>query len=142
VRTEPCQVLRRRLARAAILATCCAHTFSLAQSDAAAIPFRPETQGLGSGAATASGIALVLLALAVIGLYLLRRNLTQGACALPTAETRLRCIASIRLPAHARVHVVAYRDREWLFVQSGDQLMRLAQLEAKMAEDTSFESRA
>lgn len=92
----------------------------LAAESGAAIPFRPEGNGLAQQAATAIGIALVLLALASGLLLALRRRLAPSASG--EGAGALRCIASLRLPPQTRVHVIAYRDSEWLMVQAGERL--------------------
>jgi hypothetical protein len=98
----------------------------LAAENLAAISFRPEGNGLAQQAATAIGIALVLLALASGLLLALRRRLVPAASTASGAGAgALRCIASLRLPPQTRVHVIAYRDREWLMVQAGDRLQCL-----------------
>lgn len=91
----------------------------------AAIPYRAEEAGLGMQAGLAYGSVVILLAVAVAGLVMLRKRFgARLPCAL-AADAGLRSIASLRLPQQTLVHVVAYRDREILFAQSGDKLLQL-----------------
>ena len=94
-----------------------------------AIPYRPEQPGLGLQAGLAYGSVVVLLALAVAGLVMLRKRLGARLPGALAAGAGLRCVASLRLPPHTLVHVVAYRDREILFAQSGDKLLQLSRFE-------------
>jgi len=91
------------------------------------IPYRADEAGLGLQAGLAYGSVVIVLGLAVGGLFMLRRRLAARLPgALPTGSG-LHSIASLRLPQQTLVHVVAYRDREILFAQSGDRLLRLGQ---------------
>lgn len=100
----------------------------LAQNTAAAIPYREDGAGLGQQAMTTGGITLLLLALAVAVLLAVRRKL--GTQLVHANVGGLRCAASIRLSAQTRVHVVLYRGQEYLLVQSGDSLLRIAEFES------------
>lgn len=92
----------------------------------AVIPYRAEEAGLGMQAALAYGSVVILLALAVVGLVMLRKRLGARLPGKLAADAGLRSIASLRLPQQTLVHVVAYRNREIVFAQSGDTLLELA----------------
>lgn len=113
---------------AAAMWTLLAGQACLAQGSGAAIPYREDGPGLAQQAASAGGIALLLLALAVALLLALRRRLA-GRLA-PAASGGLRCAASTSLSPHTRVHVLAYRGREYLLAQCGDSLLHIAQFDA------------
>lgn len=92
-----------------------------------AIPYRQEEAGLGMQVGLAYGSVVLLLALAVAGMFMLRKRLGARLPGALAASAGLRCVASLRLPSHTLVHVVAYRDREFLFAHSGDKLVQLGQ---------------
>lgn len=114
----------------AVIASCAllAGKPCLAQSAAAAIPYREDGAGLGQQAMMTGGIVLLLLALTVAVLLVVRRKL--GAQLAHANFGGLRCAASTRLSAQTRVHVVLYRGREYLLAQSGDSLLRIAEFES------------
>ncbi len=93
----------------------------------AAIPYRQEEAGLGMQVGLAYGSVVLLLALAIAGMVMLRKRLGTRLPGALAGSAGLRCVASLRLPPHTLVHVVAYRDREILFAQSGDRLLQLGQ---------------
>lgn len=119
-----CRRLSALIAACALLAS----KPGLAQSAAAAIPYREDGAALGQQAMTTGGIALLLLALAVAVLLAVRRKL--GTQLVHANSGGLRCTASTRLSAQTRVHVVLYRGREYLLAQSGDSLLRIAEFES------------
>jgi hypothetical protein len=90
-------------------------------------PYREDGAGLSQQEMTTAGVVLILLALAVAGLLALRRKL--GARLADSNSSGLHCAASTRLSAQTRVHVLAYRGREYLLAQCGDSLVRIAELE-------------
>lgn len=91
------------------------------------IPYRTDEAGLGLQAGLAYGGVVIVLGLAVAGLFMLRKRLAARVPGAFTPGSGLHSIASLRLPQQTLVHVVAYRDREILFAQSGDRLVRLGQ---------------
>jgi hypothetical protein len=91
------------------------------------IPYRPDQASFGLQAGLAYGTVVILLALAVAGMFMLRRRLAGRLSGALAPAAGLRSIASLRLPQQTLVHVIAYRDREILFAQSGDKLLRLGQ---------------
>ena len=111
---------RSTIVAAALLAD---HAFA---SDSS-IPYRPEPSGFGMQAGLAYGAVVLLLALAVGGMFLLRKRLGARLSGPFATAGGLRSVASLRLPQQTLVHVVAYRDREILFAQSGGNLLQLAQ---------------
>jgi len=90
------------------------------------IPYRPEPSGFGMQAGLAYGAVVLLLALAVGGMFLLRKRLGAPLSGPFATADGLRSVASLRLPQQTLVHVVAYRDREILFAQCGGELLQLA----------------
>lgn len=104
-------------------------------SDKGSIPFRPDDVGLGVQAGLAYGGVVLMLALAVAGMILLRKRLSARLPGAPVAGAGLRSISSLRLPQQTLLHVVAYRDREILFAQSGDKLLQLGEF-ARGADGT------
>lgn len=106
-------------ARWLLMPACVLAAKALAVDEAAAIPFRAADESLGRQAGLAIGVTLVLLALAATLLLALRRRFAATA---PARGDALRCIASLRLPPQTRVHLIAYRDREWLLVQAGERV--------------------
>ena len=98
-----------------------------AQASDGGIPYRTDEAGLGPQAGLAYGSVVIVLGLAVTGLFMLRRRLAARLPGALAPSSDLHSIASLRLPQQTLVHVVAYRDREILFAQSGDQLLRLGQ---------------
>ena len=91
------------------------------------IPYRTDEAGLGLQAGLAYGSVVIVLGLAVAGLFMLRKRLAARVPGVLAPGPGLHSIASLRLPQQTLVHVVAYRDREILFAQSGDRLLRLGQ---------------
>jgi hypothetical protein len=124
VRPEAAGRLACGLAVSCALMAC---RLSLAQNSVSPIPYREDGAGLSQQAMTTAGVVLILLALAVAGLLALRRKL--GARLADSNSSGLHCAASTRLSAQTRVHVLAYRGREYLLAQCGDSLVRIAELE-------------
>jgi hypothetical protein len=124
---------------AAMAANAAMAAHALAADETAAIPFRAADEALGRQAALAVGVTLLLLALASAALLALRRRF---AAARPPAESGgLRSIASLRLPPQTRIHVIAYRDREWLLIQAGDTLQCLPGDRARMESASTWDAR-
>ncbi len=98
-----------------------------ARASDSAIPYRADDAGLGMQAGLAYGAVVLVLALAVVGMILLRKRLAGRLPGAFTAGAGLRSVASLRLPQQTLVHVVAYRDREFLFAQSGTKLLPLGE---------------
>lgn len=94
------------------------------------IPFRQDNPAsalqLGLGYAGALG----MLALLALGLFLLKKRLRAGLPDGLRHGSGLQCVASLRLPMRTSVHVVSWRGREVMFVQSGESLRLLSSLEA------------
>ena len=91
------------------------------------IPYRQDDASLGMQAGLAFGAVLLLLALAVGGMLVLRKRLSARLPGALASDAGLRSVASLRLPRQTLVHVVAYRDKEILFVQSGEKLLPLGE---------------
>lgn len=91
------------------------------------IPYRQDDASLGMQAGLAYGAVVLLLALAVGGMVMLRKRLSARLPGALAAGAGLRSLASLRLPQQTLVHVVAYRDREIMFAQSGDKLLQLGE---------------
>jgi len=121
---------------AALAANSTLLTTALAADENGAIPFRAPDTGLGQQAGLAIGIALLLLALATAVLLTLKRRFALTNASGDGAA--LRSIASLRLPPQTRVHVIAYRDREWLLIQAGATLQCLPATEARMEHAPSW----
>jgi hypothetical protein len=94
------------------------------------IPYRADDAGLGMQAGLAYGAVVIILALAVVGMILLRKRLAGRLPGAFIAGAGLRSVASLRLPQQTLVHVVVYRDREYLFAQCGAKLLRLGEFAA------------
>ncbi|MBK4735706.1 hypothetical protein [Noviherbaspirillum pedocola] len=110
----------------------------LAADEAAAIPFRAPDTGLGQQAGLAIGVTLLLLALASAALLVLRRRFALTNSSGDGAA--LRSIASLRLPPQTRIHVIAYRDREWLLIQAGANLQCLPATAPPMEHPPSWDA--
>lgn len=106
-----------------------------APSVAAPIEFREEGSGAGADAAQALGMAVLLLAVVLVGLYAARRRgwlqqwLGAAVLARRPAEQDLRLVGSLRLSPRTSVHRIQDGDACFLLVESSAQV-HLHRLEA------------
>jgi hypothetical protein len=117
--------VRRRLAAAALGATCMCAAAPLAAQDPSApppartpIPFRQDRESGGDLAARAAGVLALGVLAAYGGAVALKRSGFLAGRALPGKARRVRLAETVRLSRRSVLHVVEYRGEELLLAES------------------------
>jgi flagellar biogenesis protein FliO len=95
----------------------------------AAIPFRQEQASFASQAAYSFGVTILILAVVAAVLYFLRKRMAVRIPGFAPVRKELRIIESVRVAPRTMVHVVVYRNREIVFAQSGESLVKLTEFD-------------
>jgi flagellar biogenesis protein FliO len=100
----------------------------------AAIPYRQEQASFASQAAYAFGLTILLLAVVAGVLYFLRKRMAVRIPGFAPVRKDLRITESVRVAPRTMVHVVVYRNREIVFAQSGESLVKLTEFDEPRPE--------